>query len=72
MEKSISLILGEAKQSIADVINNTGLPPVLLEPIIKDFYMEIQNAAVLQYQKEKQEYESSLKQQEKQEESVEE
>lgn len=65
MEKSIALILGEARQSIAEVINNTGLPPVLLEPIIKEFYIEIQNAAIQQYQKEKQEYENSLKQQEK-------
>lgn len=70
MEKSIALILGEARQSIAEVINNTGLPPVLLEPIIKEFYIEIQNAAIQQYQKEKQEYENSLKQQEKQEKSV--
>ena len=60
MDKPISIILTEAKQKIAETINNTGLHPMLLEPILKEFYIEIQQAAIQQYKNEKAEYEKSL------------
>lgn len=60
MNKPISIILTEAKQSIAESINSTQLSPVLLEPIIKDLYIEIQQLAAQQYNTEKTEYEKSL------------
>lgn len=57
MDKPISIILEEAKQSIADAVNNANLHPALLEPIIKDLYTEVQYHAKMQYQKDKNEYE---------------
>lgn len=60
MNKPISIILTEAKQSIAESVNSTQLSPVLLEPIIKDLYIEIQQLAAQQYNTEKTEYEKSL------------
>ena len=64
MDKPISIILTEAKQKIAETINNTGLHPMLLEPILKEFYIEVQQAAIQQYNKEKTEYENSLSKEE--------
>ncbi len=60
MDKPISIILTEAKQEIAKTINNIGLHPMLLEPILKEFYLEVQQAALQQYRNEKTEYEKSL------------
>ena len=64
MDKPISIILTEAKQKIAETINNTGLHPMLLESILKEFYIEVQQAAIQQYNKEKTEYENSLSKEE--------
>lgn len=60
MEKPISLIIEEAKTDIVNAVNNTNLHPSILLPIIKDIYEEVLHTAQLQYEKEKQEYESSL------------
>lgn len=61
MNKPISVILEDAKQSIVKTINELQLHPSLLEPIIKELYIEVQQQATIQYQKEKAEYEKSLK-----------
>lgn len=60
MEKPISIILAEAKMNILNVVNDSNLHPCILLSIIKDIYEEVERTARLQYNKEKQEYESSL------------
>ena len=60
MEKPISIILAEAKMNILNVVNDSNLHPCILLPIIKDIYEEVDRTAQLQYNKEIQEYESSL------------
>ena len=40
--KPISVIINEAKQSLADTINSLQFSPTILEMILKDIYMEVQ------------------------------
>lgn len=61
MEKPISIIIEEAKQKIGTTINELNLHPSILEPIMKDLYTEVQFLAKQQYEKDKKEYEESMK-----------
>ena len=60
IQKPISLVIEEAKNSIVYAINNAQLHPVLLEMIMKELYMEIQNQVKFTTQREKEEYERVL------------
>lgn len=41
MEKPISLIIEETKQSLTDTINTCRLHPAIVEMIVKDIYLEV-------------------------------
>ena len=56
MDKPISIIVEETKQSLADVINNCKLHPVVLEMIIKDVYLDICQFNIANINKEKEQY----------------
>ncbi len=61
MEKPLNLRIEEIKNQLATIINNAKLPAYILKPILKDFYMQLQNleqAELIQAQKE---YENGLK-----------
>lgn len=60
MDKPISLIRKETVIKITKVIEESGLPLLVLEPIIKDLYMQIQQAMVQQTVAEEEEYNKSL------------
>lgn len=60
MDKPISLIRKETVVKITKVIEESGLPLLVLEPIIKDLYMQIQQAMVQQTIAEEEEYNKSL------------
>lgn len=45
---------------MADLINNSGLPPFVMEPIVKDMLLEIQAATKKQYEYDKEQYEQAL------------
>lgn len=45
---------------MANVINNSGLPAFIMEPIVKDMLLEIQSAAQKQYEHDKEQYEKTL------------
>lgn len=62
MNKPITLIREETKQQLADVINNSGLPAFVIEPILAEFLNETRMAAKKQYEIEKTQYELFLKQ----------
>ena len=60
MNKPANLIIEETKEKIVKVINESGLPPFLLEPILKNLYDQISILKQQELEKSKQEYENSL------------
>lgn len=65
MNKPANLIVEETKENIVKIINGSGLPPFLLEPILKDLCNQINVLKQQELKKSKKEYEDSLKQEEK-------
>lgn len=65
MNKPANLIVEETKENIVKTINESGLPPFLLEPILKDLYNQVSILKQQELEKNRQEYENSLKQEEK-------
>lgn len=65
MNKPANLIVEETKVNIAKVINESGLPPFLLEPILKDLYNQVNILKQQELEQSKKQYEDSLKQEEK-------
>jgi hypothetical protein len=65
MNKPITIIREEVKQGIADIINNSGLPAFIIEPIIQEFLVEVRNVAKLQYERDLEQYNLQLKTSEK-------
>ena len=60
VNKPISLIIEDAKQSIIGVINEINLHPTLLEMVLRDIYNEANDLAKAQLNREKAEYEQAL------------
>lgn len=65
MNKPADLIVEETKEKLAKVINESGLPPFLLEPLIKDLYNQISFLKQKELEKSKNNYEESLRKGEK-------
>lgn len=61
MEKPIMLVREEFVQNISNVINQSGLPAFVIEPILKDILVDITQIARRDYEQSKAEYEASLK-----------
>lgn len=61
MDKPIMLIRKETIEKLANVINESGLPAFIIEPILKDFLSETKIAMQKQFEVEKSQYEESLK-----------
>ena len=61
MNKPITVAREETKEKIAEVINTSGLPAFVIEPILNDFLIEVRNVAKYQYEHDKQQYEMALK-----------
>lgn len=69
MNKPITLVIEETKTKLAEIINTSGLPPFVIEPMLNTFLQEAHMAAKRQYEIEKLQYEQSIaKEQEEQEE----
>ena len=60
MEKPITLIYEELKNNLADIINNSGLPAFIIEPVLQNYLNEVKNIEKKQYEYDKKEYEESL------------
>lgn len=67
MTKPANLIIEETKENLVKVINESGLPPFLLEPVLKDLYNQINILKQQELEQSKKQYEDSLKQEEKKE-----
>lgn len=61
MNKPLNLRVEEAKEEIVQTINSTGLPPFLVEPIVKDIYNEIVILKQNELQRSRLEYDKGLK-----------
>lgn len=62
MNKPANLIVEETKENIVKTINESGLPPFLVEPIIKDLYNQVSILKQQELEQSKKQYEDSLKQ----------
>lgn len=60
MNKPISIILEELQSSLAKTIVDTGLSMYLVEPIVKDLYVNVVTVAEQQKQAERKQYEEAL------------
>lgn len=65
IQKPISVILDEARQTIVGAINSTELHVALLKPIIKDLYNEISRQASVQLEHERAEYQRLIAEQQR-------
>ena len=64
ISKPISMVLMELKEGLANQINNANLPLCLVEPIVKDLYMEVHNLSEAQTRKDIEEYNKTIENEE--------
>lgn len=57
LNKPITIVRAEFISNLANLINASNLPPFIIEPILKDVYFEIKNAAQNQYELDVKRYE---------------
>ena len=60
MNKPIILVIEETKTKLADIINTSGLPPFVIEPILSTFLQEAHAASKRQYEIDKIQYEQAI------------
>lgn len=56
MNKPISIAIHDFKESLIDLINNSGIPFSIMSEIINNFQREVNEASKLEYEKAKNEY----------------
>jgi hypothetical protein len=61
MNKPFTVVYEDFKQELANLINNSNLPALVIEPILQNYLIEIKNVAKKQYLLDKEKYEESLK-----------
>lgn len=65
MNKPADLIVEETKEELTKIINKSGLPPFLIEPIVRDIYNQVIFLKQQELEKSKNNYEESLRKGEK-------
>ena len=60
IEKPITVVRQEFIDTISNDINNCGLPLFVIEPILRDIYLEVKSLSQKQYEIEKAEYEKKI------------
>ena len=60
MNKPITLVIEETKTKLSDIINTSGLPPFVIEPILSTFLQEAHAASKRQYEIDKLQYEQAI------------
>ena len=61
MKKPITVAYEDFKQELANLINNSGLPALAVEPILQEYLNETRIAMRKQYEFDKVQYEKILK-----------
>jgi hypothetical protein len=67
INKPISVVREEFIMNLANLINTSGLPSYIMEPIIKDIYTELTILTKQQVERDKQAYLQALKENENKE-----
>lgn len=60
MNKPISVVHEETKQAVANILNDSKLPPFIIQNILKDFLTEVTMLAKQQYEQDLKQYNESL------------
>lgn len=63
MEKPISLKIREFKNDAVNLVNTSGLPLFVIEPILREVLVAVQSRTEQEYQQDKIRYEESLNEQ---------
>lgn len=58
--KPMSLAASDFEAVLTSVINNCGLPPFIIEIILRNMYLEVKAASQKQYEREREQYEREL------------
>ena len=61
MEKPITMVINETRESLIKTINESNIPPFIMEMMLKDIYMEVNQLNIDISIREKEEYLQSLK-----------
>lgn len=64
VSKPVTVAREEFKQNILQLCESSGLPPFIVEDVLKYFLEQVHIAAIEQYKRDKEEYEQVLKQKE--------
>lgn len=64
MDKPLSVRKEEFESSLVQLINNSGLPAYILEPILRSYNMEVKELCRVQAERERLQYEESLRNEE--------
>lgn len=59
--KPITIIYEDFKNALKDLINNSGLPPFILEPILRDTYNKVKMAEQQQLENDRKNYQEFIK-----------
>lgn len=57
MNKPVTVVCEEFKQNLANLINNSTLPPFVMEDILKSIYLEVRDIVKKQYEIDVKKYE---------------
>lgn len=60
MNKPVTLVIEETKTKLAEIINTSGLPPFVIEPMLNTFLQEAHIASKRQYEIDKLQYEQAI------------
>jgi hypothetical protein len=60
MEKPLSIKVSEIKEGIVNIINTSGLHPTILQPLVKEIYLEVDAYAKSYAAQEQKQYELYL------------
>ena len=56
LKKPITIVREEFVSSIVKLVNESGLPYFIMEPILKDLYIEVKSASKAQYEQDLKNY----------------
>lgn len=59
--KPLNILRNEFMEKLIKAANDSHLPFVIMEYVVRDFYDEVRNTAARQYDNEKEQYENALK-----------
>ena len=60
MNKPITIMYEDFKQELANLINNSGLPAFMIEPVLQNYLNETKIAVKKQYELDKLQYEKNI------------